>query len=61
MEVKQNFLYELKKAGIIEFQWVSMANIESDMFPKNLAGTEHNKHAAKLFVHGKYCTRWRES
>ena len=28
MEVKQNFLWELKEVGIVEFQWVSMANNE---------------------------------
>ena len=26
VEVKQNFLWELKKAGIIEFQWISTAS-----------------------------------
>ena len=34
MEAKQNFLQELEEAGILEFQWVSMANNEADMFPK---------------------------
>ena len=27
----------------MEFQWVSMANNELDMFTKNLAGSEYNK------------------
>ena len=34
MEVKQNFLQELKEAGIVEFQWVSTTNNEADMFTK---------------------------
>ena len=38
MEVKQNFLQELKATGIVEFQWVSMANNEVDIFTKNLVG-----------------------
>ena len=42
IEVKQNFLQELKEVSIIEFQWVSMANDEADMFTKTLTGTEHN-------------------
>ena len=54
VEVKQNFLWELKKEGIIEFQWISKANNESDMFTKNLVGLEHNKHAARLCGHDKY-------
>ena len=54
MEVKQNFLWELKEAGIIEFQWVSMAKNEADLFTKILAGPEHNKHAARLCKCNKY-------
>ena len=34
VEVKQNFLWELKVAGVIEFQWVSTVNKEVDMFTK---------------------------
>ena len=48
MEVKQNFLQELKDAGILEFQWVSTANNESDIFIKQLEEEEYNKHVAKL-------------
>ena len=36
VEVKQNFQWELKEAGVIEFQWVSTVNNESDMFTKNM-------------------------
>ena len=42
VEVKQTFLWELKEAGIIEFQWISTASNEADMFIKNMAGPEHN-------------------
>ena len=48
VEVKQNFLWELKEAGIVEFQWVSSVSNEANMFMKNLAGPKHNKHAARL-------------
>ena len=51
---KPEFFPELKKAGIIEFQWVSVANNKSGIFTKNLAGPGHNKHATKLCGHDKY-------
>ena len=54
VEVKQNFLQELKEAGIVEYQWISTANNEADMFTKNLVGPEHNKHAVRLCGHNKY-------
>ena len=54
VEVMQNFLWELKEAGIIGFQWISTANNEADMFTKNLAGPEHNKHAVMLYGNDKY-------
>ena len=54
VEMKQNFLQELKEAGIVEFQWVSTASNEADMLTRNLVGPEHNKHAAKLCGHNKY-------
>ena len=38
VEVKQNFLWELKEAGIVGFQWVSTASNEEDMFTKNWWG-----------------------
>ena len=52
--MKQNFLWELKEAGIIEVQWISTASNEADMFMKTLAGQEHNKYAARLCEHHKY-------
>ena len=51
VEVKQNFLWELKEAGILELQWVSTSSNEANMFTKNLAETEHNKYAARLCEH----------
>ena len=53
MEIKQNFLQELKETGIVKFQWVSTANNEVDVIKKNLAGPEHN-HAARLCGCNKY-------
>ena len=50
MEVKQNFLWRLKEAGIIEFQCVSTVKNDADIFTKNLARPEHNKHAANLWA-----------
>ena len=54
MGVKQNFLWEVKKAGIIEYSWVPTMNNKLDMFAKNLVGLEFNKHAKKLCGHDKY-------
>ena len=54
MEVKQNFLWDSKEAGIVEFQWVSKVNNKADILAKNLAVPEHNKHAARLCGHDKY-------
>ena len=54
VEVKKNFLQELKQAGIIT------ANNEADMFTKSLAGPELIKHAARLCGHDKYCSTMQE-
>ena len=54
VEVKQNFLKELKEAGIVEFQWIFTASNEADMFTKHLAGLKHNNCAARLCGHDKY-------
>ena len=54
MDIKQNFLWELKEASIVEFQWASKVNNEAEIFTKNLIGQEHNKHVARLCVHNKY-------
>ena len=53
VEVKQNFLQKLKEAGIVEFQWIFMANNEAEMSTKNVSGPEHNKHAARICRHNK--------
>ena len=52
--VNQNFLWEIKEAGIIEIQWISTASNKAAMFMKNLVRSEHNKHAARLHGHDKY-------
>ena len=54
VEVKWNFLWELKEAGIIEVKWVSTLSNEAEIFMKNLVGPKHNKHAARLCGHDKY-------
>ena len=54
VEMKKNFLQELKEAGIIEFQWISTASNEADMFTKKQVGPKHNKHAVRLYGHDKY-------
>ena len=43
VEVKTNFLREMKETGMFEFQWISTATNEADMFTKNLGGPEFNK------------------
>ena len=43
----------MKEAGIIEFQWALTVNNEADMFTKNLARPEYNKHAARLCGHNQ--------
>ena len=35
VEVKQNFLLELKEAGIIEYHWMFTANNELEYLPKS--------------------------
>ena len=54
VEVKQNFVGELKQAGLVEFQWVSTESNETNMFTENMMGSDHNKHAAKVCGHNKY-------
>ena len=54
IEVKQNFLQELKEAGIAEFQWISTTSNDADMLMKNMVELDHNKHAARLCGHNKY-------
>ena len=54
VEVKQNFLWELKETGVIEFHCISMVSNEADVFTKKLVGPKHNKQAAKLCGHNKY-------
>ena len=34
-EEKQNVPWKLKETGIVEFQWISTASNEADMFTKN--------------------------
>ena len=48
VKVKQNCLWKLKEAGIIELQVVSTVSNDADMFMKIHVGPEHNKHVARL-------------
>ncbi len=43
MEVKTNFLQEMKEMGMFEFQWISTATNKADMLTKNLGGPEFIK------------------
>ena len=36
--------------------WSSTVSNEADVFTKNLAGLEHNKHAERLCGHDKCCS-----
>ena len=59
IEVKQNFLQEVKQAGIIEFQLVSTANNKAELAgPVHTISILHDCSHAELLQH---CTRWRES
>ena len=49
ISTKVNFLHELKEEGVLEVQWVPMAENPADIFTKNLPTAICNKHAA-MFV-----------
>jgi hypothetical protein len=44
--VKQQFLRELKEEGLIHVKWRPNTEMCSDLFTKNLAGGDFNKHTA---------------
>eukprot|EP00957_Ditylum_brightwellii_P017501 1318644-Ditylum_brightwellii.AAC.1 len=48
IKVKQYFLRELCKAGIIECHWKSGNKMRSDIFTKNCPGPLFEKHASKF-------------
>jgi len=48
VEVKTNFLREMKETGMFEFQWISTTTNEADMFTKNLGGPEVNKFCERV-------------
>ena len=52
--VRQNFLRELKEAGIVAFKWVSGDDNDVDMHTKNLAGPALEKHGRVYFGEDKY-------
>ena len=44
VEVGQYFLRELKEQGLIVIKWIKSEDNDADLFTKNLAGPEFNKH-----------------
>ena len=54
VEVKQLFLRESKEAGIIEFYWKRGEDMTTDVFTKNLARTQFEKHIKVFFGEDRY-------
>ena len=44
IEVKENFLRDLKEEGIIHTKWIPGETNPADLFMKNLPGLEFEKH-----------------
>ena len=47
IDVKKNYLRELKENGVIELRWSSGEENSSDLFTKNLGGPAFEKHSSK--------------
>ncbi len=43
VEIKTNFLQEMKEIGMFQFQWIPKATSKAGTFTKNLGGPEFNK------------------
>lgn len=54
IEVKQYFLRDLKEEGTIEAIWLSGEDMPADMFTKNLAKPDFEKHAKNYVGQDKY-------
>ena len=50
IETRQHFLRDLKEEGILKIVWIPGSENEADMFTKNLAGPEFNKHAGTVLT-----------
>jgi hypothetical protein len=48
VDVRMNFLRELKEEGLIVTDWISGESNPSDLFTKNLAGPAFEKHSARF-------------
>ena len=46
VDVRQNFLRELKEAGILIVKWIPGPKNDVDLHTKNLAATDFEKHVA---------------
>ena len=46
VDVRQNFLRELKEAGILIVKWISGTKNDADLHTKNLAAADFEKHVA---------------
>ena len=54
METRQYYLRELKEQGVMKVKWKSGTENRSDLYTKNLARKEFEKHARAYFGHDNY-------
>ena len=54
VDVRQNFLRELKEDGILIIRWISGDENDTDIHTKNLAGPLFEKHARTYFGNDEY-------
>jgi len=50
IETRQHFLRDLKEEGILKVTWIPGSENEADLFTKNLAGPDFNKHALTVLT-----------
>ena len=58
IDVKQYFLRDLKEAGIIETLWVKGQDMPADMFTKNLAKADFERHTTNYCGKDEYYLKW---
>ena len=56
VDVRQNWLRELKEKGILVVKWIPGAQNDADMHTKNLGGPDFERHAAVYFDKDEYNT-----
>ena len=54
VDVRMNFLRELKEEGIILTEWIAGESNPSDLFTKNLQGPAFEKHSSKFVGFDEY-------